>query len=78
MAFVTAFNFILPVIQHFGLCRPLASRWDTRITNKQCWSQMVRLVIAYTQAASNIVTDILYATAPIVYIRSFQLSRSVQ
>ena len=76
--FVTVFNFILPVIQHFGLCRPLASRWDTRIKDKQCWSQTVRISIAYTQAISNIVTDLIYATAPIAYLRSVQLSRQTQ
>lgn len=78
MVFVTIFNFILPATQHFGLCRPLASRWDTRITDKQCWTQKVRIGIAYTQAISNIITDLLYATAPIVYIRSVQLNRRTQ
>src|SRR5687767_6254128 len=28
VAFVTIFNLILPATQHFGLCRPLESRWD--------------------------------------------------
>ncbi|OAL04520.1 hypothetical protein IQ06DRAFT_214410 [Phaeosphaeriaceae sp. SRC1lsM3a] len=78
VVFVTIFNFILPATQHFGLCRPLASRWDTRITDKQCWTQKVRIGIAYTQAISNIITDLLYATAPIVYIRSVQLNRRTQ
>ncbi|KAH7067877.1 hypothetical protein FB567DRAFT_541392 [Paraphoma chrysanthemicola] len=78
IVFVTIFNFLLPATQHFGLCRPLASRWDTQITNKQCWSQMVRISIAYTQAISNIVTDLIYATAPIVYLRSVQLSKRTQ
>lgn len=78
VAFVTIFNFVLPAMQHFWLCRPLASRWDTRITNKQCWPQMVRISIAYTQAISNIVTDLIYATAPIAYLRSVQLSKRTQ
>lgn len=76
--FVTVFNFILLVIQHFGLCRPLASRWDTRTKDKQCWSQTVRTSIAYSQAISNIVTDLIYATAPIAYLQSVQLSRQTQ
>ncbi|KAI8931672.1 hypothetical protein NX059_011319 [Plenodomus lindquistii] len=78
VVFVTIFNFILPATQHFGLCRPLASRWDTRIVDKQCWSQMVRISIAYTQAISNIVTDLIYATAPIAYLRTVQLNRRTQ
>jgi hypothetical protein len=78
IVFATMFNFVLPVIQHFGLCRPLASRWDTRITDKECWSQVVRIGIAYTQAISNIITDLVYATAPIAYIRSVRLSRHTQ
>ncbi|KAF2849533.1 hypothetical protein T440DRAFT_555830 [Plenodomus tracheiphilus IPT5] len=78
VVFVTVFNFILPVIQHFGLCRPLASRWDTRIIDKQCWPQTVRISIAYTQAISNIITDLVYATAPIAYLRTVQLNRRTQ
>ncbi|KAF3052317.1 hypothetical protein E8E11_007355 [Didymella keratinophila] len=78
VAFVTIFNFILLVIQHFGLCQPLASRWNTRIKDKQCWSPSVRISIAYTQAISNIVTDLIYATAPIAYLHSVQLSRRTQ
>jgi hypothetical protein len=78
IVFVTIFNFLLPVIQHFGLCRPLASRWDTRITDKECWSQTVRIGIAYTQAISNIIADLVYATAPLAYIRSVQLSTRTQ
>ncbi|KAL1801325.1 hypothetical protein ACET3X_001667 [Alternaria dauci] len=78
IVFATHFNFVLPVIQHFGLCRPLASRWDTRITDKQCWSQVVQIGIAYTQAISNIITDLVYATAPIAYIRSVKLSTHTQ
>jgi hypothetical protein len=75
IVFVTIFNFALPAIQHFGLCRPFASRWDIRITNKECWPQVVRIGIAYTQAISNIITDLVYATAPIAYIWSVRLSR---
>jgi hypothetical protein len=78
VVFVTIFNFILPVTQHFGLCRPLASRWDTRITDKQCWPQLVRISIAYTQAISNIITDLIYATAPIAYLRTVQLNKRTQ
>ncbi|KAF2628945.1 hypothetical protein BU25DRAFT_409439 [Macroventuria anomochaeta] len=69
-AYVTVFKFILPVIQHFGLCRPLTSRWDTRIKDKQRWSQTVQNSIAYTQAISTIVTGMIYATAPIAHLQS--------
>ncbi|KAF2826691.1 hypothetical protein CC86DRAFT_291449, partial [Ophiobolus disseminans] len=78
IVFATIFNFLLPATQHFGLCRPLASRWDTRIKDKHCWTQTVRISIAYTQAILNIVTDLVYATAPIAYLRSVQLIRQTQ
>ncbi|KAI1559959.1 transposase-like protein, partial [Pyrenophora tritici-repentis] len=32
------FNLLLPVVQHFGLCRPFSSRFDFRVTKKTCWS----------------------------------------
>ena len=77
VVFVTIFNFVLPATQHFGLCRPIESRWNIHIKGK-CWPQKVRISIAYTQAISNIVTDLIYATAPIVYLREVKLSRRTQ
>ena len=38
----------------------------------------MRISIAYTQAISNIVTDLIYATAPIAYLQSVQLSIQTQ
>jgi hypothetical protein len=78
IVFITVFNFILPVILHFGSCRDFASGWDVRVVDKQCWPQIVRTSIATAQSISNIVSDLVYATAPIVYIRSIQLSRRTQ
>ncbi|KZM27309.1 hypothetical protein ST47_g1556 [Ascochyta rabiei] len=34
LAFVIIFNFILPSVSLWGLCRPLAARWDSRIEDK--------------------------------------------
>jgi hypothetical protein len=78
VVFITIFNFILPVILHFGSCRNFASGWDVRVKDKQCWPQLARTSIATAQSISNIISDLVYATAPIVYIRSIQLSSRVQ
>jgi hypothetical protein len=78
VGFVVIFNFIFPSISLWGLCRPLASRWDTRITDKECWPSTVRIAFGYMQSVSNIVTDIVYATAPIVYLRQVQLKKRTQ
>lgn len=78
MVFVTIFNLILPAIGQFALCRPLASRWDIRIKDKECWPQLVRIGIGSAQAVSNIISDLVYATAPIVYLRSIKLSKHTQ
>jgi hypothetical protein len=78
VVFITIFNFILPVVLHFGSCRNFASGWDVRVKDKQCWPRMARTSIATAQSISNIISDLVYATAPIVYIRSIQLSSRVQ
>lgn len=78
LVFVVVFNFVFPSVSLWGLCRPLASRWDTRITNKVCWPVTVRIAFGYMQSVSNIMTDLMYATAPIVYLRQVQLRKRTQ
>jgi hypothetical protein len=70
-------DLIIPDFIHWTLCRPLALRWDPRV-HGSCWPVRVRLAGAYTQAVANIITDILYCIAPIVYLRRVQLSRRTQ
>ncbi|KAJ8112140.1 hypothetical protein OPT61_g5426 [Boeremia exigua] len=78
LVFVVIFNFIFPSASLWGLCRPLASRWDIRITDKVCWPITVRIAFGYMQSVSNIITDIFYATAPIVYLRQIQIKKRTQ
>ncbi|KAG9228442.1 hypothetical protein BJ875DRAFT_389391 [Amylocarpus encephaloides] len=77
IAVVVACNFIVPVISHYGQCRPLASRWDMRIPAK-CWPLGVRLAFAYTQAGANVATDLVFAASPLVYLRRVELPRGTQ
>ena len=76
--FVLVFNFIFPSVSLWGLCRPLAARWDSRITKKSCWPVTVRIAFGYMQSISNITTDVMFATAPIVYLRQVQLRKRTQ
>ncbi|KAI8931829.1 hypothetical protein NX059_011466 [Plenodomus lindquistii] len=65
------------LILHFAYCRPYYSRWDFSVQGK-CWPAAVSEATAYVQIASNIFTDLIYAAAPIVYLRHVQLSRRTQ
>lgn len=78
LVFVVVFNFVLPSVSIWGLCRPLAARWDPRITDKVCWPVTIRRAFGYMQSVSNILTDVIYATAPIVYLRQVQLKKRTQ
>jgi hypothetical protein len=71
---VVVCNFIIPSISHFGECRPIAMNWNPKIQGK-CWPLSVRLGAAYTQAAANIVTDLVYAASPMVYLGEINLPR---
>ncbi|KAG9186679.1 hypothetical protein G6011_09787 [Alternaria panax] len=73
VAVVVVCNIIMMLILHFAYCRPYYSRWDFSVKG-ECWPEAVSEVTAYVQIASNIFTDLIYAAAPIVYIRRVQLS----
>ncbi|KAH9876723.1 hypothetical protein J1614_003855 [Plenodomus biglobosus] len=77
VAIVVSCNFIMMLILHFAYCRPYWSRWDFSVQGK-CWPDAVSEVTAYLQIVSNIVTDLIYAAAPIVYLRHVQLSKRTQ
>ncbi|KAF2027633.1 hypothetical protein EK21DRAFT_102349 [Setomelanomma holmii] len=70
-------NFVMMMILHFAYCRPYYSRWDFSVKGK-CWPEAVSETTAYVQIASNIFTDLIYAAAPIVYLRNVQLSKQTQ
>ncbi|KAH7069137.1 hypothetical protein BKA63DRAFT_536377 [Paraphoma chrysanthemicola] len=70
-------NFVMMLILHFAYCRPYYSRWDFTVKG-ECWPASVSEATAYVQIASNILTDLIYAAAPIVYLRNVQLSKQTQ
>ncbi|KAE9976023.1 hypothetical protein EG328_002862 [Venturia inaequalis] len=70
-------NFVMMLILHFAYCRPYYSRWDFSVKG-DCWPASVSEATAYVQIASNIITDLIYAAAPLVYLRHVQISRQTQ
>ncbi|KAF2791288.1 hypothetical protein K505DRAFT_363963 [Melanomma pulvis-pyrius CBS 109.77] len=73
---VTVFNFLIPVLTLFG-CSPLEANWNRGITGAKCWAKGT-LPLSYTQGVTNILTDVVYVVAPIVYLANVQLSRRTQ
>jgi hypothetical protein len=72
---ITVFNFFMPVLTLFG-CSPFRANWDRSIVGK-CWAKGT-LPLSYLQGVSNIITDVMYAVAPIVYLSQVQLSKRTQ
>ncbi|KAF2441312.1 hypothetical protein P171DRAFT_434975 [Karstenula rhodostoma CBS 690.94] len=68
-------NFTLPMMSHWVSCRPVQASWDVRIKSPDCWPVTFKTTVAYIQGGSNVVTDLLYAAAPIIYLRRIHLSR---
>jgi hypothetical protein len=73
---VTALNFLAPVLTLFG-CSPLEANWNYGYTPKKCWAKGT-LELSYTQGISNIITDIVYMAAPLIYLSRIQLSKRTQ
>ncbi|KAF1931902.1 uncharacterized protein M421DRAFT_55219 [Didymella exigua CBS 183.55] len=74
---VTALNFLAPVLTFLG-CVPLEKNWNFAYQGSfKCWA-VGGLKLSYTQGVSNIVTDIVYMAAPLVYLSNVQLSRRTQ
>ncbi|KAF1846285.1 uncharacterized protein K460DRAFT_339379 [Cucurbitaria berberidis CBS 394.84] len=74
---VTAFNFLAPVLTLFG-CTPLEQNWNRGYKGPhKCWAKGT-LALSYTQGASNIITDVVYMAAPLIYLSRVQLTRKTQ
>mgnify|MGYP004510469141 CR=1 FL=1 len=74
---VTALNFLAPVLTFLG-CVPLEKNWNLMYKGPfRCWAKG-GLELSYTQGVSNIVTDIVYMAAPLIYLSNVQLSRKTQ
>lgn len=73
---VTAFNFLAPVLTLFG-CSPLEANWNYLYEPRKCWAKGT-LQLSYTQGISNIITDVVYMAAPLIYLSRVQLSKRTQ
>ena len=77
IAMVTVLNFLAPVLTFFG-CIPFEKNWNVMYKGSyRCWAKGGEK-LSYTQGVSNIVTDIVYMAAPLVYLSSVQLSKRTQ
>ncbi|KAF1940274.1 hypothetical protein EJ02DRAFT_350338 [Clathrospora elynae] len=72
-------NFVFPTVILFGECTPISKHWDVAGTQPgSCWSARPRVISGYSGAATNILTDLLYTMAPLIYISRVQLpSRTI-
>ncbi|CAN9250474.1 unnamed protein product [Alternaria alternata] len=74
---VSAFNFLAPVLTLFG-CTPLERNWNFGYTGEShCWAKGT-LALSYFQGISNIITDVVYMAAPLIYLSRVQLSKRTQ
>lgn len=72
---ITAFNFLAPVLTLFG-CTPLEANWNRGIKGK-CWAKGT-LPLSFTQGIMNVLTDVMYVVAPIIYLSQVQLPKRTQ
>ncbi|KAF9700594.1 hypothetical protein EKO04_001435 [Ascochyta lentis] len=68
----TGFNVVFPYIIVFGECGPVAKHWDNTLPG-YCWGPKPRVTSGYCGAASNIVSDLFYTCAPLIYTAKVQL-----
>jgi len=74
---ITAFNFLAPVLTLFG-CTPIDANWNIGMRAKaKCWAKGT-LPMSYAQGVINILTDVMYVVAPLIYLSQVQLPRRTQ
>jgi hypothetical protein len=73
---VTSLAFLAPVLTLFG-CSPIQANWDYGYQPRKCWAKG-NLALSYTQGIANILTDVVYMAAPIIYLSRVQLSKKTQ
>ncbi|KAF1837148.1 hypothetical protein BDW02DRAFT_181833 [Decorospora gaudefroyi] len=77
IAMVTAVGLLAPVLTLFG-CTPLEKNWNFGFRGEfHCWARGT-LPLSYTQGISNIITDLVYMAAPLIYLRRVQLAKRTQ
>jgi hypothetical protein len=73
---VTALGFLAPVLTLFG-CSPLEANWNYGYQPRKCWAKG-NLELSYSQGISNIITDVVYMAAPLIYLSRVQISKRTQ
>ncbi|KAF3031359.1 hypothetical protein E8E12_001705 [Didymella heteroderae] len=74
VATLVVLNVIFPYIILFGECNPIAKHWEPKLPG-YCWGPTPRTISGYLGAGSNIISDLFYTCAPLVYIRNVQLTK---
>ncbi|KAJ4288112.1 hypothetical protein N0V90_012129 [Kalmusia sp. IMI 367209] len=74
---VVTFNLVMPALLHFAYCRPYYYRWNPSI-KPDCWNHTVGSTAEYAQVFSNIATDLVYASAPLVYLSQANLTKQLR
>jgi hypothetical protein len=72
---VAVFNTILPCMGLLN-CVPFEANWNRGVQG-YCWYKG-HTVLTYFQGITNIITDIVYVVAPILYLSTIQLARRTQ
>ncbi|KAJ4989764.1 integral membrane protein [Stagonosporopsis vannaccii] len=67
-------NFVFPSIILLGECQPISKHWNLAGPGS-CWGDKPRVISGYSGAATNILTDLIYTVAPLVYISRVQLPK---
>ncbi|KAF2628837.1 hypothetical protein BU25DRAFT_365834 [Macroventuria anomochaeta] len=69
-------NFVFPSIILLGECQPISKHWDVAGTQPgSCWGDKPRVISGYSGAATNMLTDLIYTVAPLVYVSRVQLPK---
>jgi hypothetical protein len=72
---VTVFVLLTPLLSNLS-CTPFEANWNRAVKGK-CWYK-APLGITYMQGVVNVLTDVVYVVAPILYLRSIQLPKRTQ
>ncbi|KAF1952475.1 hypothetical protein CC80DRAFT_538163 [Byssothecium circinans] len=74
---IVAFNLFAQVFTLFG-CAPLDANWNiAKKAKAKCWAKG-SLPLSYTQGIINVLTDVVYIVAPLIYLSQVQLPKRTQ
>jgi hypothetical protein len=75
LVIIVLFLGLVPGIAHWSQCQPLKFRWDSRVKGHCYGGNELKYVMGYLQTITNVLTDMLYAAAPILYLRRVKLNK---